>query len=244
MVAEARAHPPLHPLHADLDCGFIPGTGGAGRDDGHARGLRECGVGPGEGRLVTMGPAHGSLEMIRDHDLGHPTARRKGADMGPYPVGETLAPRRFGAGRVGGAQDGDADRGVADCPREGIDDRHRLARIVDKERLARAVALPHDQIEFPRPLAIGFTELALLEAIGGERLVFLPHQDQGDTLAFELPVHGTPVREGTFRLRGVGGPGTQTSFQNRLIERVRAGPGPTRSLGSPHVLGDGGSTDP
>ena len=65
VVAEARAHPPFHHLHADLDCGFIPGTGGAGRDDGHARGLRECGVGPGEGRLVTMGPAHGSLQGDR-----------------------------------------------------------------------------------------------------------------------------------------------------------------------------------
>src|SRR5215469_1354566 len=87
-------------------------------------------------RLVTMGPAHGGLEIIRDHDLGHPTERRKGADMGPDPGGETLAPRRFGEGIVGGAQDGDEDRGGADFPREGIDDRHRLARIVDKERLA------------------------------------------------------------------------------------------------------------
>src|SRR4029450_3823858 len=113
----------------------------------------------------------------------------------------------------GGAQDGDEDRGFADFPREGIDDRHRLASIVDKERLARAVALPHDQIElpsppaisltgpavprprgvawphhqieFPSPRPIGLTELAVLEAIGGHPFVFLPQQEQGDTLAFE-----------------------------------------------------------
>ena len=225
MVAEARENPPFHHLHADLDFGFIPGTGGAGRDDGHAIVLREVGVGPVEGGLVAMGPAHGGLEIIRDHDLGHPTQRRKGADMGPDPVGETLAPRRFGEGIVGGAQDGDEDRGFADFPREGIDDRHRLASIVDKERLARAVALPHHQIELPSPLAIGFPELAVLEAIGGERLVFLPQQDQGDTLAFELPVHGNPVRGGTSRHCGVGGRGKQALFQSRLIERVREGPG-------------------
>jgi len=40
--------------------------------------LRECGVGPVEGGLIAMGPADGSLEIIRDHDLGHPTKRRKG----------------------------------------------------------------------------------------------------------------------------------------------------------------------
>ena len=243
-MAEAGENPPLHHLHADLDFGFIPGTGGAGRDDGHAIVLREFGVGPVEGGLVAMGPAHGGLEIIRDHDLGHPTERRKGADMGPDPVGETLAPSRFGEGIVGGAQDGDEDRGFADFPREGIDDRHRLARIVDKECLARAVALPHDQIEFPSPLAIGFTELAVLEAIGGDRLVFLPQQEQGDPLTFELLVDDGPVRDGTLRYGCVGGRRKQPSLQGRIIEGIRQGPGQTCRLRPPHVLGHGGSTDP
>jgi hypothetical protein len=204
VVAEARENPPFHHLHADLDFGFIPGTGSAGRDDDHAIGLREVGVGPVEGGLVAMGPTHSGLEIIRDHDLGDPTKRRKGADLGPDPVGETLAPSRFGEGRGGGAQDGDEDRGIADFPREGMDDRHRLASIVDKECLARAVALPHDQIEFPSPLAIGFTELAVLEAIGGAGFVFLPQQEQGDPLTFEFLMDDGPVRYGALRY-GCGG---------------------------------------
>src|SRR5262249_59473007 len=34
-----------------------------------------------------------------------------------------------------GPLDGAAARGVADCPRAGLDDRHRLARLGDTERL-------------------------------------------------------------------------------------------------------------
>jgi hypothetical protein len=121
-----------------------------------------------------MGPAHGGLEIIRDHDLGHPTKRREGADMRPDPIGQTLAPGRFGKGIVGSAQDGDEDRGFVDFTRESIDDRHCLAGIVDKECLARPVALSHDQIELPSPLTIRLTKLTVLEAIGGVGLVFLP----------------------------------------------------------------------
>jgi hypothetical protein len=47
--------------------------------------LREVGIGAVEGGLIAMGPADGSLEIIRDHDLGHPTKRRKGADMQQFP---------------------------------------------------------------------------------------------------------------------------------------------------------------
>jgi hypothetical protein len=57
-------------------------------------------------------------------------------------------------------------------------------------------------------------------------------------------VHGTPVRGGTSRHRGLVSPGKQASFQSRLIESVREGPGQPRSLGSPHVLGDSGAADP
>jgi len=141
-----------------------------------------------------MGPAHGRLEMIRDHDLGHPTTRHEGTDVGPNPVGQTLAPGRFGTGRVGGSQDRHEDRGSVDFSWAWIDHGHGLARLVDKERLARAVALSHDQIELPRPLAIRGAELAVLQTLGGGGLVGLPQQQSGDVGAFELLVYGGPVR--------------------------------------------------
>ena len=144
--------------------------------------------------------------------MGHPTKGRKGADMGSNPVGQTLAPGRFGKGIVGGPQDRNEDHGFADFTGEGIDDRHRLAGVVDKERLARPVALPHDQIELACPVAVGFTELAVLQAIGGDRLIFLPQQDQGDTLAFALLMDESPVRGGAPRYGCVGGRRKQLSL--------------------------------
>lgn len=41
-----------------------------------------------------------TLEGIRDQDLWHAAKRRKGADMGADPIGQTLAPRRFGKGSI------------------------------------------------------------------------------------------------------------------------------------------------
>ena len=102
-MAETRENPPFHHLHADLDFGCIPRTSRAGRDDRDVIGLRELGGGPIEGGLLAMGPVHGGLEVIRDHDLGHSTKGCEGADMRPDPIGQPLAPGRFGKGRVGSA---------------------------------------------------------------------------------------------------------------------------------------------
>jgi hypothetical protein len=194
VVTEARQHPPLHHLRAHLDLGFLSGVGRTGWDDSTPRGLGEIGVGAVEGGLRALGPAHGGLEMIGDHALGPPTQRRQGTDMGPDPIGETLAPGRCGKGRVRGSHDGDAARGFADFPREGMDDRHRLAGGVHKARFAHLVALPHDESERPSPLAIRLTKLAVLQAVGCDGLVFLPHQEQGDILAFELLMDDGPAR--------------------------------------------------
>ena len=145
--------------------------------------------------------------------------------MGPNPIGETLAPGRFGKGIVRGPQDGDEDRGFADFPREGIDDRHRLAGVVHKERFARPVALPHDEIELPSPLAIRLTKLAVLQAVGGDGLVFLPQQEQGDTLVFELLVDDGPGRWRAPRHGCVGSRRKQSSLQGGIVEGIRQGPG-------------------
>ena len=218
VVAEAGENPSFHHLHADLDFGFIPRTGCAGRDDRDVIVLRGLGVGPVERGLIAMGPAHGGLEIIRDHDLGHPTQCCEGADMRPDPIGQTLAPGSFGKGIVGSTQDGDEDRRLADFTGEGIDDRHRLAGVIDKECLTRPVALPHDQVELPGPLTIRLTKLTVLEAIGGAGLVFLPQQEQGDPLAFEPP-GGRWSSRGEGASRWVCGRPSQTAVAPRRYHR-------------------------
>src|SRR4029434_1246250 len=74
-----------------------------------------------------------------------------------------------------------------------VDDRDPLAGIIDKELLPRAMALPHDQVELAGPGAIRLAEPAVLEALRRGGLVFLPQEEQGDALAFELVVHRGPV---------------------------------------------------
>ena len=71
---------------------------------------------------------------------------------------------------------------------------------------------PHDQIERACPVAGGFTALAVLQAIGGDRLLFLPQQDQGDTLALALLIEERPVRGGAPRSGCVGGRRKQLSL--------------------------------
>jgi len=122
-----------------------------------------------------------------------------------------------------------------------VDDRDALAGIVDKELLPRAMALPHDQVELAGPGAIRLAEPAVLEALRCGGLVFLPQEEQGDALAFQLVVHRGPV--GSERGEGAWGWGwwKQPLLQRGRIELVGQGPGQARHLGALHVCCDGGS---
>src|SRR5712691_3453637 len=124
-----------------------------------------------------------------------------------------------------------------------IDDRDALTGIVDKKLLSRAMALAHDQAELAGPGAIRLAEPAVLEALRRGGLVFLPQQEQGNALAFELVVHRGPVggqgREGACGWRWR----KQLLLQRSRIESVGQGPGQARHLSTLHVGRDGGSAE-
>ena len=238
-VAEAGEPPPFYPRDVALDCGVLPGTSGPSRAARDARGRRAgCRV----ARRAGAG-AHRPCDAPGPRP-GAPTPCRTGADIGPHPVGQPLAPGRFSTASVGGSQAREEERGGGHCPWERSNHGDSRPRRVDQERLARAVAWPHPQSELPSPLALGFPALAVLEASGGERLGFLPHQDQGAPLACASPGHRAPVRERTSRHRGWGSRGTQWAVQDRGIERVWERPGQTRRLRAPHIRGVGGAAAP
>ena len=70
------------------------------------------------------------------------------------------------------------------------------------------------------------TELAVLEALGGGGLVFLSHNgEQGDALAFDLPVHRGPVGHGAPRRRRAMRRHKQLAFQGGLIQSRWERPG-------------------
>jgi hypothetical protein len=94
--------------------------------------------------------------------------------MGRDPVGQALAPGHLGISVVGGTEHGEKDLGLVHLTGLRVDNGQGLPSIVDKELLTGSVALAHDDVEFGGPGAIGLTKPAILEAIGGLRLVFLP----------------------------------------------------------------------
>src|SRR5215831_10836589 len=100
--------------------------------------------------------------------------------MNDKPVRQTLCPRRFDIGIVGGPQHGNEQRRLMDFAGLGVYDWDALARIIDKELLSRAMGLPHDQVELAGPGAIRLAEPAVLEALRCGGLVFLPQEEQGD----------------------------------------------------------------
>jgi hypothetical protein len=103
------------------------------------------------------------------------------------------------------------------------------------------MALAHDQVELAGPGAICLAEPAVLEASRRSGLIFLPQQEQGDALAFELVMHRGPVG-------GQGCDGTcgwgwrkQPLLQRGRIEPVGQWPGQAHHLGALHVGRDGGA---
>ena len=123
-----------------------------------------------------------------------------------------------------------------------VDDRDALAGIIDKELLPSAMALAHDQVELAGPGSIRLAEPAVLEALRCGGLVFLPQQEQGDTLPFELVVHRGPVGghgcEEAFGWRGR----KQEPFEGSLIESLRERPRQACGLRSLHIGRDGRTT--
>jgi hypothetical protein len=75
-----------------------------------------------------------------------------------------------------------------------VDDGDALSRVIHKEFLARAMRLSHDEIELAGPGTVGVTKPTILQAIGRRCLLFLPQQEQGDTLAFEFVMDHGPSR--------------------------------------------------
>ena len=67
-----------------------------------------------------------------------------------------------------------------------IDDRHRVAGVIDEATLTGAVDLAHGQIELPCPASIQLTILAVLQAVRIDRLVLFPQQHQRDAFAAQL----------------------------------------------------------
>jgi hypothetical protein len=167
-------NPALGHLYPDLGFGLVARFSGSCRDDRDPIMMGQFRIGAIDLGLIAVRPMDGGLEIVRDQDLRDAAERTKSPDMGRDPVGQALTPGDLGIGIVGSAEHGEKHLGLVHLTALRVDDGQGLAGIVNKELFAGPVALAHDDVEFGGPGAIGLTKPAILEAIGGLRLVFLP----------------------------------------------------------------------
>lgn len=122
-----------------------------------------------------------------------------------------------------------------------VDDRRLLSGVVDEQRLAGAVVLPHDHIDLARPRAVVLTEPAVVKALRMRGLVLLPEQEERHALALELAMHVRPVGQATAlrrqcRLRRI-----QRTFQRGVVKPRRVGY--AGEPGSRQIVADGALTN-
>src|SRR5690606_12642809 len=137
-------------------------------------------------RLVAMRLRNAALKVVDDDAFRNAADVGEGALMRADPVRQRLRPSRFGERVARGAEHGDEDFRFLDLAGAPIDDRRLLSGVVDEQRLAGAVVLPHDHIDLARPRAVVLTEPAVVKALRMRGLVLLPEQEERHALALEL----------------------------------------------------------
>jgi hypothetical protein len=111
-----------------------------------------------------------------------------------------------------------------------------LAGIIDEELFPRPMFLPETDVDFLEPLAIEFTELAVLVSVGVLLLIFVPEELEGDAFPFPLPVDlfhcghlAFFLGEGVMRRE-------EHIFQSGIIQLRGKGPGQVGLLGPINVF--------
>jgi len=83
------------------------------------------------------------LEIVGYDEPGAALEKREHLNMRADPIGQRLRPAHRGIGVIRGAEHGDKQLRRAHLARLALDDRYRLAGIVDKHLVAGHVMLPH-----------------------------------------------------------------------------------------------------
>lgn len=190
-MAQGGEDPALDHLHAGL--GLVARLTGPCWYHRHAVVLGQVAVAGVDVRLVAMGLAHRSAQVVRHHDLWHPAEEGEAAGMGAQPVRQLLRPSGFSEGVAGGTEYRDEHLRLTDLAAAAVDHRHRLAGIVDEQFLADAVLLVHHHIQFALPGPVVVAEPAVLEALWLAQSILLPEQRQGHARPTQLSVDHGPV---------------------------------------------------
>ena len=234
-VAKRGQDPALYDLHGDLHLRLVPRAPGPRRQHRHAVVVGQVVVGGVDVRLVAVGAAHGRAQVVRDHQLRTAPEELERANMRCRPVGKGLRPGRLGEGIARRPEHGDEHLRLALLAGLAVHHRDRLTGVVHEHLLARTVLLAHHHVERRRERPVPLAELAVLQSLGVGRLVLVPQQREGDSLATKLAVDLAPVRQRTAR------PARRRSREQPvlklpIVERLRQRPAKTLHLGPADVL--------
>jgi len=197
-VPQRRQQPAAGLQHAAFHRGLVARLARPGRDHRRAIMLDQGGVAGVDHRVVIGGVGDPDLEVVRSNPGRHPAQEGEQPHMGRQPVVVALGPGRLGVDQPRARQAGDEELGL---PRLTlVHDRDGVAGIIDFERLAGPMDLPHRQAATGGflPLAEQSLELAELVAVRVGRLVLQPQQLARHVLvAPQLLIERRPVRRAT-----------------------------------------------
>ena len=121
-----------------------------------------------------------------------------------------------------------------------IDDRHRLAGIVDKHLVAGDVVLAHRRRQAVLEIAVELAEAAVAVPVGMSSAVLLPQHRQIDARPLHLAGQRCPVRlRPPARSRLGAARGKQPLIENRVGQVVRQWPSQVRCRGSRQIFLNG-----
>jgi hypothetical protein len=135
---------------------------------------RHPGVGAVDLRVVERRLVDARLEIVGDDEPGAALEKREHVDMRADPILQSLCPAHLGVGVVRGAEHGDEELCRANLAGPSVDNRHRLAGIVDEHLVAGHVMLAHRRRQPVLKIAVELAKATVTVAAGMRRAVLLP----------------------------------------------------------------------
>src|SRR5450755_1025277 len=186
------------------------------------------------------------LDVVGNDGLRNAGHKLQGTHMGIDPAGQVLTLRGLGKGVAAGAEDGDKNRRlVEDAAGLPVMNRDLVAGVVDKHLFARAVLVPQDHIQCPRPVVIPLTKTAIAVAFRVPLPILLPQELQSEiAVGLQLPADcGKVGLRGLARLPTRPRPSEKSLLPLLLIPFRRQRPAQSSLRGSLQVLMYGALSD-
>ena len=213
MVAQRREDPAFSMKHTLFDESLVAGAPNARREALGAVMVEQIGVGLVQDRLVARRLRHRRLDVVGHHELRRPAHVLEAAHVRGAPVLDLLGRCRLGVEPARHPHRGH------EHPRLALDpvdqDRHRHARVIDKQPLSGAAVLAHRHVPARSPFPEPATPGRIAHSVGMRLAPFLPQQHQrhaaaGQVLLDLRPVHVRPIRSP--------GPSIERRLQDLLVQ--------------------------